>query len=83
MVGVLAVGFVANLLVRPVAAKFHEDMSQHAAMKEPVEVDEDDSHEAAAAGASTLRLVLAWSVVSVLLAYGVYETVTTALKLFS
>ncbi len=24
MVGVLAVGFVANLLVRPVAAKFHE-----------------------------------------------------------
>ena len=24
MVGVLAVGFVANLLIRPVAAKFHE-----------------------------------------------------------
>ena len=29
MVAILGVGFVANLLVRPVAAKFHEDMSAH------------------------------------------------------
>ncbi|PUA79717.1 MFS transporter [Nocardioides currus] len=83
MVGVLAVGFVANLLVRPVAAKFHEDMSQHTEQKEADEAASEESQAGTEAGSGTVRLVLAWSVVSLLLLYGVYETVTTALKLFS
>jgi MFS family permease len=83
MVAVLAVGFVANLLVRPVAAKFHEDMSQHAPETEADEVASDDVDVAARGGAGTVRLVLAWALVSVLLAYGVFQTVTTALKLVS
>ena len=34
MVGVLAVGFVANLLIRPVDAKYHEDLTDHHAQVE-------------------------------------------------
>jgi hypothetical protein len=84
MVGILAVGFVANLLVRPVAARFHEDMSTH---KAELEADREASlaqeEAAGSSGTSTVRLVLSWAVVSILLAYGVFQTVTTALKLFS
>lgn len=85
MVAILGVGFVANLLVRPVAAKFHEDMTAHDSQ---VEADREASRaeEAAAGsagGSSTVRLVLSWAVVGLLLAYGVFQTVTTALKLFS
>ena len=84
MVAILGVGFVANLLVRPVAAKFHEDMSAH---KADVEAEREASlaeeESAGSGGTSTVRLVLSWAVVSILLAYGVFQTVTTALKLFS
>lgn len=84
MVAILGVGFVANLLVRPVAAKFHEDMSAHRAEaeaeREAVVSEEDPT---GSAGNSTVRLVLSWAVVSILLAYGVFQTITTALKLFS
>ncbi len=83
MVGVLAVGFVANLLVRPVAARFHEDMSKHARASAVHEGSGGARDEGIPAGGGTIRLVLAWSVVGVLLAYGVFETITTALKLFS
>jgi hypothetical protein len=83
MVAVLAVGFIANLLVRPVAAKFHEDMTQHAPEKEADEVASEDADEAAEGGSETIRLVLAWAVVGILLAYGVFQTLTTALKLVS
>jgi hypothetical protein len=31
MVGVLAVGFIANLLIRPVAERFHEKTTEAAA----------------------------------------------------
>jgi MFS family permease len=81
MVGILAVGFVANLLVRPVAAKFHEDTTSRtdAAHAE----HEADSPESGTGGGSAARLVLSWAVVSLLLAYGVFQTASTALKLFS
>jgi hypothetical protein len=29
MVGVLAIGFIANLLIRPVDSKFHEKVEHH------------------------------------------------------
>lgn len=84
MVAILGVGFVANLLVRPVAARFHEDMTAH---KADVEAEREASlaeeESGGSGGTSTARLVLSWAVVSILLAYGVFQTVTTALKLFS
>jgi MFS family permease len=84
MVAILGVGFVANLLVRPVAAKFHEDMSAHdSEVAAEREVDPAETDESGSGGNSTVRLVLSWAVVGVLLAYGVFQTVTTALKLFS
>ncbi len=81
MVGVLTVGFVANLLVRPVAAKFHEDMTRHAPAREADEAASEAADATLSTDASTVRLVLAWSVVGILLAYGVFQTLTTALKL--
>lgn len=84
MVAILGVGFVANLLVRPVAARFHEDLTAH---KADVEAEREASlaeeESGGSGGTSTARLVLSWAVVSILLAYGVFQTVTTALKLFS
>ena len=78
MVGLLAVGFVANLLVRPVAARFHEPDRT-----EPVAADAPraDVQDSTADGVSPLAVV-AWLVVGVPLLYGVYETVVKAADLF-
>ncbi len=82
MVGVLAVGFVANLLIRPVASRFHEDLTDHHA-EEASEREAAMEQEKELTPASTqVRLVVSWGVVGLLLVYGVYETVVTALKLF-
>ena len=80
MVGVLAVGFVANLLITPVADKHHADRGEAKAREE----QDRDFAEAAEqhAPATGVRLVVSWGVVSLLLAYGVFETVSTALNLF-
>lgn len=81
MVGLLVVGFVANLLVRPVAEKFHEP---EGVKEEPTA----DAGESAPAGEDTTSsgvtplLVIAWTVVGLPLAYGVIETVRTAANLF-
>ncbi|NRQ49918.1 OFA family MFS transporter [Aeromicrobium stalagmiti] len=79
MVGILAVGFVANLLIRPVADRFHEE-------KRPVTSTAEESvgsaaHDVAVDQAGPLLLV-AWIVVLVPLAYGIYETVVKAADLF-
>ncbi|MFC5679498.1 OFA family MFS transporter [Aeromicrobium endophyticum] len=79
MVGILAVGFVANLAIRPVAAKFHEE-------KKPVTDDQSSrsaevGHDVAVDKAGPL-LVVAWIVVLVPLLYGIYETVVKAADLF-
>ncbi len=80
MVAILAVGFVANLAIRPVASKFHEE-------KKPV-TDADRSSDSAASGHDVAidkagpLLVVAWVVVLIPLAYGIYETVVKAADLF-
>ncbi len=81
MVGVLAIGFVANLLIRPVAGHHHADTDEVEArqQQDAESARAADDHAPATTGA---RLVLSWAVVSLLLAYGVFETLTTALKLF-
>jgi len=81
MVGVLVVGFIANLLITPVDAKHHTDRgdakAQAAEERETALETEQD-----APATTQIRLVLSWGVVSLMLAYGVYETVATALNLF-
>ncbi len=79
MVGILAVGFVANLLIKPVDSRFHEE-------KKPVTARPEQSGAAAAHDVAVDRagplLVVAWLVVSIPLAYGIYETVVKAANLF-
>ena len=77
MVGVLVVGFVANLLIRPVNDRFHEPES---AESQPHETADAVTVEDTEHGVSPL-LVVAWIVVSIPLAYGVYETLVKAIDL--
>ncbi len=77
MVGVLAVGFVANLLVRPVASRFHEPRSAEPAAAESARTGEDTTSR----GVTPLAVV-AWLVVGLPLVYGVYQTVVRASSLF-
>ncbi|NYE47225.1 MFS family permease [Spinactinospora alkalitolerans] len=79
MVGLLVVGFVANALVRPVAERFHEPGVSGAAPT----ADRTASATAAAAEGRRPRLVLAWTLVSVLLGYGVFRVLLTAAQLFT
>jgi MFS family permease len=85
MVGVLAVGFVANLLVRPVAERFHEK-----------DADEPTAEGSSASGGGVATqtrtgarttvhpalLTVAWLIVGVPLAYGVYQTLAKTVSLF-
>lgn len=86
MVGVLVVGLIANLLIRPVPDRFHEpehdddvpgDTTTAAASTAPT----GESYGGAPAP-PTLLLPLAWFVVGAPLAWGVYETVVKGSALF-
>ena len=73
MVGVLAVGFVANLMIRPVAERFHEPEAE-------AEAGADRGGEVSRVSIK-LRLVLGWALVGIPLAYGIYQTVVKAASL--
>jgi MFS family permease len=80
MVCVLAVGFTANLMIKPVDSRFHEPEPDRAASDptaagvDGVAADENP--------VPSFLLPVAWLVVGVPLAYGVYETVSKAIDLF-
>ena len=79
LAGMLAVGLVANLLVRPVpAARLHMDeaMAEASAAAAPGDV----AHALSAAGA--LRAAAAWLAVLIPIGWGVWLTVTKAAALF-
>jgi len=79
MVGVLAVGFVANLAITRVADKHHEaDLDEPAAAEER----SDDGSRSARDSASPALLVLAWTIVGVPLVYGVYKIAVVTASLF-
>ena len=85
MVGILAVGFIANLLVRPVGARFHEAMTpaERAESVRAAEAEAVAEHAGSGTQGSPVRVVLSWALVLALLAYGVFQTFSTALKLFN
>jgi hypothetical protein len=84
MAGLLVVGLLCNLLVRPVAARFH--MKQASAA--PVISGQSQTQRSAAATGSvatatpSLSVLLAWALVGLPLLWGVYETLLNAMKLF-
>ncbi|MET8255250.1 OFA family MFS transporter [Micromonospora sp. NPDC005197] len=90
MVGVLAIGFVANLLVRAVPDRFHEpdrgptSPVARASVTEPVALGPQSRPPVPEhVGGQTGRLWLSWLLVAALLGYGIVETVITAAKLFT
>ena len=83
MVGILAVGFVANLLVRPVAERFHEkDVDEPLADTDSADASSTDRGTGERTKVHPALLTVAWLIVGVPLAYGVYQTLTKTLSLF-
>jgi MFS family permease len=80
MVAILAIGFVANLLITPVDSRFHEPR-RAAAETTSSTVAASDEHDVAVSASRPL-LIVSWALVSIPLIYGVYETVVKAAKLF-
>ncbi len=77
MVGVLAIGFVANLLVRPVAEKHQEDETDDDGSDEPA----DTTSRSTSSKKPALALI-AWVVVGGPLLYGLVETIRKTTTLF-
>ena len=86
MVGVLAVGFVCNLAVRPVNPRYHVP-SIEVALKEPavapVEETNDATGTADASDTSPVRIAAAWIIVAIPLLWGVYQTLIKSLALLT
>ena len=81
LAAMLAVGFVANLLVKPVAARFHmtDDPAPLEAGSGP-QSSTSESH-AVKIGGTNLQLLLAWAAVGIPVAWGVYMTTQKAIIL--
>ena len=75
MVGLLAVGFVANLLIRPVDERFHEPDDRADARRTRRRAREEPR--------MTARVAAAWAVVGIPLVYGLVETINKASSLFT
>ena len=85
MVGVLAVGFVANLLIRQVADRFHEPDHEERQLTHHA----DDGGGAATTtkthtttATRPVLLAIAWAIVGLPLVYGVYQTLVKTASLF-
>jgi MFS family permease len=89
LVGLLAVGLICNLLVRPLSDKWFMSDAELAEERRL-------AHEKAAAAQAgmsgvgqaeqktpTIKVVLAWAVVGIPLAWGVYRTLVSAAKFFN
>jgi NADH:ubiquinone oxidoreductase subunit 2 (subunit N) len=78
MVGVLAVGFVANLAITRVAAKYREPELDESG-RTAAEVRSSPDRTRVVAGP---LLVVAWAVVGIPLLYGFYKIVLATVDLF-
>src|SRR5262245_49831234 len=85
MVGVLAVGLLCNLTVRPVDARHHVPAVVAAPVGSsmaPVAEIIDTTNPAGVSDTAGARIVLAWAIVLIPLLWGVYQTLTKSLALF-
>ena len=84
MAGLLVVGLLCNLLVKPVDARYHMKPDGDARAM-PGQTQSQTSATAGAPGAvptSSGSVFLAWALVGVPLLWGVYETLLNAMQLF-
>ena len=85
LAGLLVVGFIANLLIRPVDPKWH--MSDEAVALEQAKLQSATTTEASGSfgigkGGFDGPAILFWTLVGVPLAWGIWETLVKALVLF-
>ena len=87
LVGMLVVGLIANLMIRPVNAKFFMTPDELAAEKklahEKASASEVGSGQGSSAQTNPLWVVLAWTAVGIPLAWGIYRTVLSVSKFFN
>ena len=83
LAGLLVVGLLCNLLVKPVAERFHMKADDARAATPGVAPLTAQPVAVNASATSPAAVVLAWVLVGVPLVWGVYETVLNAMKLFN
>jgi hypothetical protein len=85
LAGMLVVGFIANLLVRPVADKWFmsdAELAEEKRLAHEKSVKDAGASVAGNAGGLGGFALVAWAAVGIPLAWGVWQTVQKALKLF-
>jgi MFS family permease len=82
LAGFLAVGFVCNALVRPVAAKWLMTSDQIAGLQTATRVNAGGSFGIGLGGGLDIKTLLAWAAVCIPLAWGVWQTLGSAVKIF-
>jgi MFS family permease len=86
--GLLVVGFICNLVVRPVHKKHHMSEEEQEKLKKEfhliVPATHPHHHDPNSIGEAShpIKLALAWLAVGIPLAYGIYDTALKAIKLF-
>jgi len=87
LTGMLVIGFVCNLLIRPLADKWFMSPEELATERQRAHdralAREPHADAAHSAPTPVLYVVLAWIAIAIPLAWGVYRTLKTAAKLFS
>ncbi|OWQ47621.1 MFS transporter [Roseateles noduli] len=87
LVGMLVIGLIANLVIRPVADKHFMTDAELAVEKklahEKAAANEVGSGPGAGAATPTVLVALAWLAVGIPLAWGIYRTLLSAAKFFS
>ena len=86
LVGMLAIGLICNLLIKPVNPKWFMDDEELAREKmlahEKARASSGDGVAGGDGSSSSATVVLAWLAVGIPLAWGVYRTVLSAAKFF-
>jgi MFS family permease len=84
LVGMLVIGLIANLMIRPVADKWFmtdAELAEEKRLAHEKAMGSIVKGEAGHEHTSTLTVILAWGFVGIPLAWGVYKTFLSALKL--
>ncbi|RLV50293.1 MFS transporter [Nocardioides mangrovicus] len=81
MVGILAVGFVANLLIRPVAERFHERGHEEKQLTEPA-TPATTPAGAVRARPQPVLVGVSWLVVAIPIVFGLQQTLAKTSSLF-
>ncbi|MES1987592.1 MAG: OFA family MFS transporter, partial [Pseudomonadota bacterium] len=88
LAGLLVVGFIANLLVKPVAEKYYMTDAELEAVRKLAHEKSDATNTSAAVNSASqsashpMLVVLAWALVLIPISYGIWSTIQKAWGLF-